>query len=331
MLENEMMNQCRISLMPDESYLAACEESGNLFHAPDWLNVFKIAFNSNNVFIWNPGKKDGFSLTVMKAGPFRVGYIGYPVGGTIRDPAVDQSVCSNVLNEKLPLRIDAIRISQSAFPNLHPLPFNGIETPETAILDLNDWPIGKLSGSIHRNLKKAAKNEVRIVDAAAIKGEKTANEIYELYCGVISRHNGAYRYNREYFYEILQLARRNQKIKCSVAKIRDKTIAFLVVAISGQAGFYLHGGTDYNYQQYRPGDYLMHDAILQAKKQGLQYFNMLSSPPRQKTLVQYKEKWGGVTRGHMTYELARNPMATWLFKRAASLYDNLNRLRNKKK
>jgi lipid II:glycine glycyltransferase (peptidoglycan interpeptide bridge formation enzyme) len=42
-------------------------------------------------------------------------------------------------------------------------------------------------------------------------------------------------------------------------------------------------------------------------------FNFMTSSPDQRSLVKYKEKWGGITKEHITYELHLNKLTAKFF------------------
>ena len=77
--------------------------------------------------------------------------------------------------------------------------------------------------------------------------------------------------------------------------------AFLVTGRHGNTSYYLHGGTELRYRNLSPSDLLMADAIDTARKAGCSCFNFMSSPPKQVSLVRYKEKWGAETRQQKTF------------------------------
>jgi CelD/BcsL family acetyltransferase involved in cellulose biosynthesis len=193
--------------------------------------------------------------------------------------------------------------------------------PETAIADLQDWDISRVSKNRKRDLNRARRSELTVVDAI------TANDgarLFELYLETLRRNRGTVRYNAEYFGRLVELASTHENLRVLLAK-RDQAIAaFVVVARQGATACYLHGATDWSMRDYRPTAVLFNDAIEWAKTAGCQCFNFMSSPKDQPSLTQYKEKWGAETREHRTYSLPLRSSYP-VFRMAERIYRALGR------
>jgi lipid II:glycine glycyltransferase (peptidoglycan interpeptide bridge formation enzyme) len=212
-----------------------------------------------------------------------------------------------------------VRVPVSAFISSRPLPYPVVETPETAITDLQTWDIGDASSNVRRDLKKAQRAGVSIAESV---GLELADALYGIYHDTIRRHRGSLRYTRPYFRNLLQLSRTNPRLRVSVALVEGKVGAFNVAAIDGSQSFYLHGGIDLDASSMRPGALLMDGAIRWAQQAGCESFNLMSSPADQVSLIRYKEKWGGTTRLHRTYTLKLGPSYP-VFRLAESIYRRL--------
>jgi lipid II:glycine glycyltransferase (peptidoglycan interpeptide bridge formation enzyme) len=69
-------------------------------------------------------------------------------------------------------------------------------------------------------------------------------------------------------------------------------------------------------RKYGGSAILFESALHWAQERGGHCFNFMSSPPDQTSLVRYKEKMGGITRPHLTYELPLSPTRARLFNTA---------------
>jgi lipid II:glycine glycyltransferase (peptidoglycan interpeptide bridge formation enzyme) len=216
-----------------------------------------------------------------------------------------------------------VRVPGSAFIDSDELQLPAVITPETAIPDLQDWGHHAVSTNIRRDLKKAAAAGLELVDA---KGADDGARLYEIYAATIKRHRGSLRYNARYFSRLIDLASTRQDLRVITARKHGDIAGFLVLVMDTDTAYYLHGGTNFELPNYHSAPLLFETAIEAAKSRGLRCFNFMSSPADQPTLVQYKEKWGGITRQHKTHVLALRP-AYHLFKVAEKIYGMIRHAR----
>lgn len=310
----------RSSEVPPSFWEQECLRQGSLFHSRRWTQLIEESFPTSTLYVWSPSKPstEAMSITVFRLGPFRIGYVGFPRGGTIsgRAPSVDLLLSLRAARA----RVHALRVPTSAFPAYESLPFSYAETPETAILDLGRWQLDGLPSAVRRNIRKALRWGLTV---ACADPNTDARAVFDIYRSTIVRHRGSLRYNELYFKGLLCLAQTTPKVRFLVARAKGEVAGFIVVALDGVIAYYLHGGVSLNHSASRPADLLFSESIRWAKEQGAECFNMMSSPSGQKTLVQFKEKWGGATRPHRTYTVPVNPIWTRLFLIAEGLYSGL--------
>jgi lipid II:glycine glycyltransferase (peptidoglycan interpeptide bridge formation enzyme) len=111
--------------------------------------------------------------------------------------------------------------------------------------------------------------------------------------------------------------------------LEGSTIAsFFIAARNTDTCYYIHGGSDMRFQSTRASDLLFSHAIQWAKSQGLQSFNFMSSPYKQKSLVFYKEKWGAETKTQYTYDVPINKVYASLFTIASTSNSLLKKVLN---
>jgi lipid II:glycine glycyltransferase (peptidoglycan interpeptide bridge formation enzyme) len=142
----------------------------------------------------------------------------------------------------------------------------------------------------------------------------------------VTRHQGTLRYNASYFRGLIQLAKEDWRLRCLLAVYDEHIIGFLVIALAGSTAYYLHGATDMTCQHYRPADLLFHEAITWAKDTGIQSFNMMASPRRQKSLIRYKEKWGCTSKPQYTYDLIISSIHARMFNLILNAHASINSL-----
>jgi hypothetical protein len=297
---------------PPSQWDATCERTGALFHSRDWQTLLEHSFGCRPLYAWDAESGPGAALSVFKAGPFHIAYLGFPVGGMLGD-AHGMLDWGGQASVKMPT---CVRIPVSAFADPVELPLAFESNPETAIRDLQDWDLASVSKNLRRDVKKAQRSGLSIeVPSDAAEGKS----LFRIYRETVERHSGALRYNEGYFSALIELARRQSRLRVLVARYEGSLAGFIVVGIDRGTAYYLHGGTDIAHRQHSPADLLLNESINQARNDGCQCFNLMSSPNDQPTLVKYKEKWGGETRQHRTYTLPLRSSYR-LFRIAEGLY-----------
>ena len=108
---------------------------------------------------------------------------------------------------------------------------------------------------------------------------------------------------------------------------RKKIIGFVIIALEGKDAYYLHGGMTKELREYGGSAALFYSALTWAKHREVKCFNFMSSPLSQPALIRYKEKMGGITRSHQTYELPLSTFGFSLFKSSEWLVKKFNNLK----
>jgi hypothetical protein len=302
------MNGYTVSAEPPAAWQALC--INNLFHSLAWQTFLQEAFGAHTAYAWDHHAQTGQAITIFRSGPFRIGYVGFPVGGTIQERAL---TLDEVTGLRMALRchgVHLLKLPVSAFARPVKLPLPRAETVETAIENLLSWRPESLPSSVRRNIKKTNRYNVKVAEACC---PSQGDTLYRLYRDTVTRHQGALRYNAPYFRGLIQLAKEDLRLRCLLAVYDEKIIGFLVLALSGSTAYYLHGATDMTCQHYRPADLLFHEAITWARDAGIQSFNMMASPLQQQSLIRYKEKWGCTSKPQYTYDLVISPIQAWMF------------------
>lgn len=310
------MSGYTFSETPPTHWDATCERTAALFHSRDWQTLLEQSFGCQSLYAWNAESGSGAALSVFTAGPFHIAYLGFPVGGMLGNALTDDASLLAWGKHATTRMPTCVRIAVSAFADPIDLPLAFESNPETAISHLQDWDLASVSKNLRRDVKKAQRSDLSIVEPSDASEGKA---LFRIYRATVKGHGGALRYNEGYFSALIGLARRQSGLRVLIARHQGGLAGFIVVGIHGRTAYYLHGGTDMAYRQHSPADLLLNESIQLARDDGCECFNLMSSPNDQPSLVKYKEKWGGETRQHKSYTLPLRPSYRF-FKIAESLY-----------
>lgn len=302
---------------PPSEWLKISRERNSFFHMPAWQEVLTEAFGARPYYVLYDDGTEAFTMTVFAKGPFRIAYVGFPAGGMAGFKSFTPSLITKLhLNlTTVPLSVHLLRMTISPFSETTSLPYHSKEAWETVIPNLKRWNEDDLSSSLRRNIRRAKKNNLNVIESKP----EYAEVLFKLYKGTMERHRGIMRYNLQYFKSLLQLSLKTSALKCWIAIKNGDIAASLIAASEGDTVFYMHGMLNWKYRQYMPSDLLLLTAINWAKKNNATVFNMMASPLDQSNLVRYKEKWGGVTRRQNTYDIDVKPFPAWVLKKGMDL------------
>lgn len=263
------------------------------------------------------------SISTFCAGPFKIGYLGFPVGGLVSNRKLDTEILDEWKRSRSLFNCHCLRVPVSAFEETEDLALSYKSNPETAICDLQNWDINQVSKKLRRDIKKAQRASLTVTDAyTSVKG----SDLYSIYKNTVKRHSGSLRYNEKYFSSVISLSDTNPDLRCIIALSEDRLAGFVVIARHKQTTYYLHGGTEFSLRHHSPSDLLLYEAILWGQENGSDYFNLMTTSGDQPSLVRYKEKWGAVTRPHKTYTLKLRPAFCTSFNFAQWTYNMLRKI-----
>ena len=313
------MDALKILSEPNDSWDYLCRKNNNLFHSTGWQQSLNFAFPSETLYVLNDEEENSIAITIFKAGPFRIGYVGFPVGGAISGVHFSETEFRELLSLDFPTRLDFLRIPVSPFMTTMSLNLSYSKTYETAIIDLQEWDKARLSKSVRSSIRRAEKSGIKVIDI----GDDDARILYKLYCDTVKRHHGALRYNEKYFHRLAQLSLKIENMRIMVAMYEGIIIGFIIVVLNNNTAYYLHGAIEQEYKRFCASDLLLYAAIQWAKSAKMDVFNLMTSPVDQPTLVRYKEKWKGITRIHKTYEMDIMPLNSKLFRIIMPAYKSI--------
>lgn len=276
------------------------------FHSTTWQNVLSTGFNCRTLYVYEISGESIFIINVFVVGPFRIGYLGFPIGTTLRG-LFTKSHLDALLKSSPP--IDILRIPTSSFNNQALFDLKHHITQETRISNLSTWNLVNLK-KLRRDSKKAMKSGLMVTD---LRQDDDGIDLYNLYKSTIKRNGGDLRYTPSYFRELSRTRLENKNIRIFAAYKESKLAAYVVTALHDSQAYYLHGATAPEFLNCGASDLLLIEAINWAKLHGMEAFNLMCSNPEQRGLIRYKEKFGGETRPHFTYEVAVKPLSAYLF------------------
>jgi hypothetical protein len=286
------------------------------------MELLERSFGCKSIYVSNRELDFGVGISVFRAGPFKLGYVGFPIGGIIGEEKLSATTLGQLRSALAGHGLTAIRIPVSAFAPAEDLGLSYEPTPETAIVDLQSWSLDSVTKNCRRDVRKSHRSDLELVAAT---NPSDGARLFDLYRGTIVRHRGSVRYTARYFEELIMLSQSQPNLRVLLAKLGDGIAGFTAVARHESAAYYLHGAFDRDTRAHRPSAFTLSAAIEWAKEQGCQLFNLMSSPPGQDSLIRFKEHWGAETREHRTYTLAVS-RAYSAFRLAESLHHWVRRI-----
>lgn len=298
------------------------EDAGAVLATPAWQQHLASSLQADVHFMPDDDGKDGIVVQVFRRGPFRAGYIGFPIGGTIRGAAVGQARIKRLLDSPLGKKLHILRVTESAFGPPEDVPGEPLQVPETCIVELADCRPEQMT-KVKRNLASARRAGVHVssdIDPA------TAHQIWETYASTIARHGGVARYGPAYFNGLVDYAGKDKRLRVLTARVNEHYVGYVILALHGTMAYYLHAGIRSDYQATRANDLLVAEAITIAAAAGMRSLNFMASPASQPGLIRFKEKWGGVTRMQTVWTIGVNPVMATLLSVAEKALRLCNRL-----
>ena len=308
---------------PPPHWSELCSQNGDIFNAPEWHTVLSKGFGSNTLYGWDESTSTGLTVTIFKAGPFRIGYLAFPVGGCLPAEAISPHIIEVMRNSDLNKTIHLLRMPASAFVQKEILCCPAQATLETTIESLQEWDLTELSYNLQKAVKRAGRSPLKIVDAV---NPSQGSVLFQFYKDTIKRHGGNMRYTEKYFQALIELSRTHSNLRCVLAMSGGEIAGFLAVGLHQNTAYDLHCCMNMQFRRYNPSDLLTAFSISWAKGEGMERYNLGSSPLKQASLIAYKEKWGGATREQQTYELALRPVQAAIFNASATLYERARKL-----
>ncbi|MCH8059865.1 MAG: hypothetical protein IIA11_05325, partial [Proteobacteria bacterium] len=159
------MNGIAVSKQAPADWAAMCAAENLLFHSIGWNQLLEASFDVQTQYIWDEATGCGGAVTAFSAGPFQLGYLGFPYGGVVGGVRLSDAMLRSWQAQRSALLPMAMRIPVSAFAEPVDLQVPYVRTAETAIVDLPSWTIDMTSGNHRRDIKKSMRSDLEIGDA----------------------------------------------------------------------------------------------------------------------------------------------------------------------
>lgn len=176
-----------------------------------------------------------------------------------------------------------------------------IQPSKTVILNIDQSKEELLEQMHHKtryNIRLAEKKGVTVQEID-LKDKESINIFIDLLEQTAQRDK-FHIHSKEHYQKMLGIS----GIKLFLAKYQDKIIAGILNSFFNQTAIYMHGASDYNYRKLMAPYLLQWQAIIQAKEQGLKYYDFGGIN---------QEKWPGITRfkkGFLPCQQAGNDQET---------------------
>ncbi len=243
-----------------------------------WRQALEQGLGAQVVPVEGPGAP-GRRLIVFTKGPFRVGYADFTAGVSMLDEAYEAAMRAAAQRHG----VDVIR---------YQAPRAAAASPRHARFPLATTVIPGMQAWDERTLEKPRRtsNKMRRTELLIRRAEASdAAAMNRLYLETMRRHGGARRYGEAYFAAIAATS-------SWVACLSGAVVGFVASGRAGDRGLYLHGGHCESARGHYPSDLLFLAMLREAKEEGLGSFDFLASPPRQRSLLDYKCAWGAEVR-----------------------------------
>ena len=308
---------------PNNEISALITESNSFFSDGDWQRHLQNSFRAQPLYFHDPENDDGMVVQIFQRGPFRVGYLNFPIGGTIRHLEPNLEIVNLLTRYLRQYSIHRFRVRKSAFRSGSILPGDPIMEPETAVTDVEQYD-GQNIAKVRRDLSRAQRFGVTVIEEAST----SAQYLFKTYVDTVNRYSGEIRYTQQYFSSLVELNKGHKNLYIFTARRSEQTVGFLVLVIEADTAYYLHGGVSPEAKKYGVSDALVNHAMSISRDRGISLFNLMTSPLSQPSLVKYKEKWGGETRQHKTYDFPVNHLLSHTLKAVEKIYYKTARFRS---
>ncbi|MBU1290003.1 aminoacyltransferase [Patescibacteria group bacterium] len=163
-----------------------------------------------------------------------------------------------------------------------------IQPSRTIILDISKSEedlLEQMSQKTRYNIRLSQRKGVIIKEAASDKA-LAINSFLKLLKKTTEK-DGFRAHPEKYYQKMFDFLGKEGSVKLFLAKHRKKVVAAALFSFFGETAVYLHGASDYDARQLMAPHLIQWQAILEAKKNGLKYYDFGGID---------EKKWPGVTR-----------------------------------
>jgi hypothetical protein len=186
-----------------------------------------------------------------------------------------------------------IRIDIANPPNGSPPSWLKRRTPETHFLALTGDSYSPPDANILSDLRRAQKENLQV---RPFDKEEYLEDFYKLVIETCRRHGKKPRYTRDFFRMLLRIARSDNRVIWPMAVYDGDIIASHIRFIERSEILCWQSFWDKKYRRLNPNHLLLDYLINYAIAHNIREINLGGSPPEARSLIRFKEAWGGRKR-----------------------------------
>lgn len=279
--------------------------SSTIFQTPEWIRLSLKWSDANGrlILAYNDGNPVGAYFYYKKPHKYflsksSTGIYESPYGGPVIIEGENDKVCDlMILKLEKNILISNITVIAPPYVNIQPFLRSGFRNvvKETMVLELDkseDELLGQMHQMKRRNIKKALKNNVKIIhkDASGLE------EYHSMLVSTYERLNLKSPKSISYYKDVFKALEPKKRILLSIAYLDDKPIASGLFLISNSNAIFWQGASYQEYMKFGANDLLHWNMIQFCKSEGLSYYNLLHFHDDQgnelESLKRFKEGFG---------------------------------------
>ncbi len=285
-----------------------------IFYQSLWGEVLRRGMRAKPLYFYLKDQGEivgGLPSVVFHFGPFKLLYSTISYGHYIGSPQ-HRWVFFSELDKELSKRgVDRVSILDSPFSPQGPPPtYDPFASTESVCTRLNVTQWKGLSGNRKRDVNLARRSGVSVRDAVSADAEL----VYRLYRESMKRNRAGVKYPLRWFRVVGDILVRDEGLAdFLIAEKGGEAIAMICLIYSPSCVHYFHAGSRTEYLKLCPNDLLLGTALEEAATDGMSWFDFMASSPDDRSLIQFKEKWGASSATVSTYVKDYSPhkMRVW--------------------
>ena len=267
----------------------------SFFHSAAWSKVISETYNYKRSYFTimeNGAIKAGIPLMVVKSFITGKRAISLPFSDYC-EPLIKQEINFNDVIQEVKnfciaenLKYLEFRGGNEFFDNIRPSTFD-----YNHILDLTagqEILYKNLSSNTKRNIKKAIREEVKVENLNSLSA---LEDFYMMNCATRKKH-GLPPQPKKFFMNLFEYVIAKNKGFISIARYQGNTIAGAVYLLIGKKALYKFGASYLKFQNLRPNNLVMWEAIKHCLKEGYESFCFGRTEPENDGLRKFKLGFG---------------------------------------
>jgi len=191
---------------------------------------------------------------------------------------------------------------------------------DTHILHIKGRTHGEILAGVSANRRRDVRKAAREgVEAVMDTGGEAADALYAMYLETMQRNGAIARYSKTLMVNVLRDIVDVGRGALLLARYEGTCIAAMLVVDSAKGSHYLFGASRGEYRKLCASDFLIDAAIRRSVNMNHDFFDFLPSGTGNKSLVQFKAKWGGEAHPVPVYTLDTKPALAFCWDRAMAL------------